>query len=90
MSSRYPVLQPRFDALLQKQIRDGKWSKAGVDAARKAAQPVVYDLLKERCVAGGREDARAGGCAGKRAVLSVLQCLVITPLTATVVAIAMS
>jgi hypothetical protein len=44
------VSQAKFDALLKKQLTQGKYSKAEIDKARSVAAPVAYALLKERCV----------------------------------------
>jgi hypothetical protein len=42
------VSQARFDALLKRQLTQGKYSKEEVDKAREVAFPVAITLLKER------------------------------------------
>jgi hypothetical protein len=41
-------MQPRFDALLNKQLVQGKYSQADIDKAFAVAAPVAWGLLKER------------------------------------------
>lgn len=48
LSSRYPVMQPKFDAVLKKQLAQYKYNQADIDKAFAVAAPVAWGLLKER------------------------------------------
>jgi hypothetical protein len=41
-------MQPKFDALLKKQLAQGKYSQADIDKARAVATPVAWGLQRER------------------------------------------